>query len=165
MGEAGRAREEGRCFASCFSEGVSGWHKGDHVFLTGTTRQNKIAKTFKPTVRQGTETEERIITDIKDSAVTLDKPLEFNHIAEGAYRGEIANLSRNVIVESADEGNKRGHTMYHRNSSGLDQLHAEFRHLGKEEGVLGRYSSPLSFGTRYRDARRRLRHRRERLGQ
>ncbi len=56
----------------------------------------------------------------------------------GDYRGEIANLSRNVIVESADPAGVRGHTMYHRGSAGSIS-YAEFRHLGKE-GVLGRYS-------------------------
>src|SRR5207302_173246 len=55
----------------------------------------------------------------------------------GEYRGEVANLSRNVVVESADLGH-RGHTMYHRHSAG-SITYAEFRHLGKE-GVLGRYA-------------------------
>ncbi len=120
------------------AEPVGGWRVGDRVFLTGTTRQNKRAKTFKVSVRQGTETEERIIREINGATLTLDKPLEFDHIADGAYRGEVANLSRNVIVESADPDGVRGHTMYHRNSQGSIG-YAEFRHLGKE-GVLGRYS-------------------------
>jgi hypothetical protein len=60
------------------------------------------------------------------------------HEMEGDYRGEVANLSRNVVVESANPAGPRGHTMYHRNSAGSIS-YAEFRHLGKE-GVLGRYS-------------------------
>jgi hypothetical protein len=56
-------------------------------------------------------------------------------------RGEIVNLSRNVIVESADASQGRGHTMYHRHSAGSIG-YAEFRHLGKE-GVKGRY--PIHF--------------------
>src|SRR5207302_7614399 len=48
------------------------------------------------------------------------------------------NLSRNVVVESADPEKARGHTMYHRDSAGAIS-YAEFRHLGKP-GVLGRYS-------------------------
>ena len=55
-----------------------------------------------------------------------------------AYRGEVANLSRNVVVESADAGVSRGHTMYHRDSTGSIS-YAEFRHLGKT-GNLGKYS-------------------------
>ena len=51
---------------------------------------------------------------------------------------EVANLSRNVIVESAEPARSRGHTMYHRGSAGSIS-YAEFRHLGKE-GVLGKYA-------------------------
>ena len=50
----------------------------------------------------------------------------------------VANLSRNVVVESANPTGVRGHTMYHRDSSG-GISYAEFRHLGKE-GLLGKYA-------------------------
>src|SRR5499425_1144512 len=70
--------------------------------------------------------------------LTLDTPLQFQHLGDGLYRGEVANLSRNVIVESAEPARARGHTMYHRGSAGSIS-YAEFRHLGKE-GVLGRYA-------------------------
>jgi hypothetical protein len=50
----------------------------------------------------------------------------------------VANLSRNIVIESADPKGVRGHTMHHRGSSGSIS-YAEFRHLGKE-GVLGKYS-------------------------
>jgi hypothetical protein len=83
-------------------------------------------------------TEERTIRAIDYLTVTLDRPLAHSHRAAGPYRGEVANLSRNVIVESADPAGERGHTMYHRGSAGSIS-YAEFRHLGKE-GVLGRYS-------------------------
>ena len=53
-------------------------------------------------------------------------------------RCEVANLSRNVVIESADPRGVRGHTMYHHGSSG-GISYAEFRHLGKE-GVLGKYA-------------------------
>ena len=70
------------------------------------------------------------------NSLTLDRPLAYEHLGSGDYRGEVANLSRNVVVESADPAGVRGHTMYHRNSAG-GISYAEFRHLGKE-GVLGR---------------------------
>ncbi|MEA3211762.1 MAG: hypothetical protein QOE70_4819 [Chthoniobacter sp.] len=117
---------------------VTGWRVGDRVFLTATTRQIKHDKTFRPSVRDNTQTEERIIRGIEGTKATLDQPLAFEHLGDGAYRGEVANLSRNVIVESADPAKARGHTMYHRGSAGSIS-YAEFRHLGKE-GVLGRYS-------------------------
>jgi hypothetical protein len=120
------------------AEGVSGWRVGDRVILTATTRQNKVKKTFRPTLREGGQTEERLIKAIDGNKLTLDKPLVYEHLAQGDYRGEVANLSRNVTVESAVPDGVRGHTMYHRGSSGSIS-YAEFRHLGKEN-VLGRYS-------------------------
>ncbi len=46
----------------------------------------------------------------------------------------MANLTRNVVVESADPDGVRGHTMYHRGSAGSIS-YAEFRHLGKRDEV------------------------------
>ena len=106
---------------------VEGWRVGDHVVVTATRRDHKA-----------TYSEERHIRAIDGSRLTLDEPLEFEHLGAGEYRGEVANLSRNVIVESADPAGERGHTMYHRDSAGSIS-YAEFRHLGKP-GVLGRYS-------------------------
>lgn len=83
-------------------------------------------------------TEERVIRAISGTSVTLDQPLVNEHLGAGGYRGEVADLSRSVIVESADPKGVRGHTMFHRGSAGSIS-YAEFRHLGKE-GVLGRYS-------------------------
>lgn len=123
-------------------EAVTGWKAGDHLFITGDVRQRKHKREdgtigFKtPSVRMDSQTEERIVQEVRGSSVVLDRPLEFAH--EGDYRTEVANLSRNVIVESAANGELRGHTMFHRGSQGAIS-YAEFRHLGKE-GVLGRYS-------------------------
>jgi hypothetical protein len=111
------------------SEAVTGWKAGDHIIVTPTRRQ-----TYQP----GVGTEERTIRALDGASLTLDQPLEAEHLGDGLYRGEVANLSRNVVVESADPKGERGHTMYHRGSAGSIS-YAEFRHLGKE-GVLGRYS-------------------------
>jgi hypothetical protein len=112
------------------SEAVTGWSVGDRVIVTGTRDPDEG--------HLGLQTEERLITAIESSKVTLDKPLTFDHSGTGEFRGEIANLSRNVVVESADPTVARGHTMYHRYSAG-SVSYTEFRHLGKE-GVLGRYA-------------------------
>lgn len=115
--------------AVTLAEPVTGWKVGDRVIVTATSYQ---------TYKKASGTEERTIEAIDGQKVTLDRALEVEHLADGLYRGEVANLSRNVIVESADPKKERGHTMYHRYSAG--SIHyAEFRHLGKE-GVLGRYS-------------------------
>ncbi len=115
--------------AVTLSEPVSGWKIGDHIIVTGTKDPDER--------RSVAFTEEANIQSIDGVKLTLEKPLQFTHSGTGDYRGEVANLSRNVIVESADPAN-RGHTMYHRHSAGSIS-YAEFRHLGKQ-GVLGKYS-------------------------
>jgi hypothetical protein len=111
------------------SEPVTGWRVGDRVIITATD---------DPDSRHNWGTEERTIRALADRTITFDSPLEHEHLGTGEYRGEIANLSRNIVVESADPKGVRGHTMYHRYSAG-GISYTEFRHLGKE-GVLGRYS-------------------------
>jgi G8 domain len=111
------------------AEPVTGWRVGDKVIVTGTKDPDEHNDRFY--------TEEAAIKAIDGTKVTLDAPLKHEHSGTGEYRGEVANLSRNVVVESADPA-ARGHTMYHRHSAGSIS-YAEFRHLGKE-GVLGRYA-------------------------
>ena len=119
------------------SEPVQGWRKGDRVIVTAAkraTRSHGVPRNDPKSV----STEMRTIVSIDCKVLTLDAPLQHEHWGDGEYRSEIANLSRNVIIESADPGGVRGHTMYHRHSAGSIS-YAEFRHLGKE-GVLGRYA-------------------------
>lgn len=107
------------------AEPVTGWRVGDQVIVTTTDRYSKT---------EGTRT----IKAIEGNRLTIDQPLSYSYIAEGDLRADVANLSRNVIIESADPEGVRGHTMYHKKSAGSIS-YAEFRHLGKE-GVLGRYN-------------------------
>src|SRR5439155_10321866 len=115
--------------AVTLAEPVRGWRTGDRVLVTATQRDDRD---------KGLLTEERLVKAVDGTKLTLDRPLEREHLGTGDYRGEVANLSRNVIVESANSAGVRGHTMYHRRSSGSIS-YAEFRHLGKT-GVLGKYS-------------------------
>src|SRR5205814_1608370 len=110
------------------AQAVRGWRIGDKVIVTASKVPYTIAR---PETRQ---TEERIIRKIEGTRLTLDRALTFPHAGSGDYRAEVANLSRNVIVESADPEGVRGHTMYHHGSAGSIS-YAEFRHLGKE-GIL-----------------------------
>jgi uncharacterized protein (TIGR03067 family) len=137
------------------AEPAAGWRVGDRVIVTTTGSRGRINSrvTLRPGANvpagaKGEEvqaakrkfaalTEERTIKAIDGDRLTLDAPLDYPHLGEGDYRGEVANLSRNVIVESADPAKARGHTMYHKHSAGAIS-YAEFRHLGKE-GVLGKY--------------------------
>src|SRR5581483_5068508 len=115
------------------AEPVPGWRAGDRVIITATARQIKLQKTYRPSVRDNTQTEERTLRAVAGATLTLDRPLAFAHLGDGAYRADVANLSRTVVVESADPGGVRGRTVDHRGSAGAIS-YAEFRHLGKEGG-------------------------------
>lgn len=120
------------------AEPVTGWRVGDRVIVTAIHRQIARNNTLPPSVRDQSETEERAIRAIDGTSVTLDAPLVFAHSRPDGRCAEVANLSRNVVIESADPDRARGHTMYHRDSAGSIS-YAEFRHLGKA-GKLGKYS-------------------------
>lgn len=119
---------------------VTGWKAGDRVIVTSSQQLYGSSDTFRsrPGKPARTNTEERTIVKVDGAAVTLDKPLDVDHRGEGPFRAEVANLSRNIIIESADPAGVRGHTLYHSNSTG-GISYAEFRHLGKE-GILGKYA-------------------------
>jgi hypothetical protein len=124
--------------AVTLAEAVTGWRPGDRVIVTATQLTPDGTRHRPGVPHRVAFTEERTVLAIDGARVSLDKPLEYDHLGTGEYRGEVADLSRNVVVESADPAGVRGHTMYHRHSAGSIG-YAEFRHLGKE-GVLGRYS-------------------------
>lgn len=109
-----------------------GWSVGDRVILTGSDGNFGGRRP---------QTEQRRIVAIAGSRLTLDKPTYYRHSGEDKFRSEVANLSRNVVVESARPEGVRGHTMYHAGSAGSIS-YAEFRHLGKKD-TLGRY--PVHF--------------------
>ena len=125
------------------AEAVTGWREGDRILVTAANnRVRKQGETLRPGIGSLARfTEERSIRSIDGTELTLDRPLAEAHSMREGLRGEIANLSRNVVIESADASQGRGHTMYHRHSTGSIG-YAEFRHLGKE-GVKGRY--PIHF--------------------
>lgn len=115
---------------------VPGWKVGDRIIVTASRYFRSAQKRI---YRNGDGcASEKIIRSIDGVRLTLDAPLEEDHKSEGEFLLEVANLSRNVIVESADPVRARGHTMYHRHSAGAIS-YAEFRHLGMP-GVLGRYA-------------------------
>src|SRR5262249_20633558 len=120
------------------AEPVTGWKVGDRIIVTMTGMAPSSGYPHPGPDPKGTTTEERRIRAIDGRKLTLSAPLENEHLGAGPYRGEVANLSRNVVVESADLRGERGHTMFHKDSAGSIS-YAEFRHLGKE-GVLGKYA-------------------------
>ncbi len=121
---------------------VNDWRVGDHVIVTTSDLQGPGAGHSFQARGVGRQkpvgTESRRITAVDGAVLTLDRPLAKKHRATGIERAEVANLSRNIVVESAEPSGVRGHTMYHHGSSG-GIAYAEFRHLGKD-GVLGKYA-------------------------
>ena len=123
---------------------VADWRAGDRIIVTtGVLRGPDSGGSFRQTGGRPKPlgTEVRMIKAIDGAVLTLDQPLKMDHRCESMMRCEVANLSRNVVIESAEPTGVRGHTMYHYGSSG-GIGYAEFRHLGKE-GVLGKY--PIHF--------------------
>ncbi len=123
------------------------WNVGDRVLLSATdfvdTGRDQNATYLNGQLE--IDSEERTITAIDGTTLTLDAPLEHAHavmdVPQGDLRGEVGNLSRNVVVTSADPAGPYGHVMWHHGSSGSVSW-AEFRDLGKP-GTLGRY--PVHF--------------------
>jgi len=125
---------------------VGDWRVGDRIIITTSEPQQGPISGHSFQKRQFTRqkpvgTEEHTIKAIDGAVVTLDRPLAKAHRAEELMRCEVANLTRNVVIESATPTGVRGHTMYHHGSSG-GISYAEFRYLGKE-AVLGKY--PIHF--------------------
>ncbi|MFT5522575.1 MAG: hypothetical protein ACI9HK_000519, partial [Pirellulaceae bacterium] len=114
-------------------EDPSGWKVGDELIVTGSRHKSDGADHH--------DTEQRRIIRIEGTTLTLDKPLEKDHFGDGEFRSEVANLSRSVVIESADPAGVRGHTVYHWGSRGSIS-YARFAHLGKRS-TLGRY--PIHF--------------------
>ena len=139
LGEAGSGGGQGSDdrHASRAGEGLAG---GGPVIITATHKQKvpdegELPERFARSSRRRSARSARST----ERALLSTFPLAFATTRRTAtYRGEVANLSRNVVVESADPAISRGHTMYHRYSSGSIS-YAEFRHLGKT-GKLGKYS-------------------------
>lgn len=132
----------------------TGWRAGDRLLFPGTGQTSPVNESMLGIkmghllMRECSRSEVRTLVKAEDwgylagmQLVGLDAPLKYNHDVLERWQGEIANLSRNVVVESADPKGERGHTMYHRGSTG-SLGYVEFRHLGKR-GVLGRY--PVHF--------------------
>jgi hypothetical protein len=126
LGATAKAGDTGVSLA----EAVTGWKAGDRVIVTGSETHGY--KKTESTV------EERTIASIGGTRITFTEPLKMAHAGDGDYRVEVADLSRNVVVESADPDGVRGHTMYHKGSTG-SLAYTEFRWLGKKD-LLGRYA-------------------------
>ncbi len=143
----GRTNENSFEFDIGLAERVDDWKKGDRILLTGTRRPFPGHQYgYGRDAHERSQSETITIDDVHEEngrtvLTAYDYPPSNRHEGGPVFAGEAANLSRNVVIESADPTRARGHTMYHAASSGSIS-YVEFRHLGKE-GVFGRY--PIHF--------------------
>ncbi len=112
------------------------WHIGDKVVILGVSEK-------------GTEAEVRTITNLDGDTITLNTPLEYNHIVPDTtipnldLKVHVANLSRNIVIKTdpakiAPYPNKndmqnvehRGHVLFmHTNNVNISDI--EFDDLGR----------------------------------
>jgi len=107
---------------------ATGWHVGDHVVISSTS--------LFPS-----ETEENYVAGIKGNTITLAKPLSYSHDGVAPAQGEVADLTRNVVVTSLNQSIHGMGVMFMYGAAGSIS-YAEFSHLGGA-GVLGNY--PIHF--------------------
>jgi hypothetical protein len=121
---------------------IDDWKAGDQIIVTASERPSSFGS-FRVGSRgySAPQTETREITQVQGQVLFLDKPLNHRHSGSGLFRSEVANLSRNVVIQTADPSGIRGHTVYHAHSRGSIG-YTRFFGLGKE-GILGRY--PVHF--------------------
>jgi hypothetical protein len=112
--------------ASFVVEDATGWSAGDRIVLTPTAERSQPDH-----VRQF---DERTLAAVEGTSATLDSAPTFAHAgcSDCMRRGEAANLTRNVVVRSADDS---GHAHMMIAQQGLLQLDSvELRWLGPEWG-------------------------------
>jgi hypothetical protein len=104
------------------------WHVGDHLVVTSTS--------LVPS-----ETEEDYVTSISGRQITLARPLNYSHDGVAPAQGEVADLTRNVVLTSLDPALHGMGVMFMYGAMG-GISYAELSHLGGE-GILGHY--PIHF--------------------
>ncbi|HEV2193758.1 MAG TPA: G8 domain-containing protein [Nitrosopumilaceae archaeon] len=104
------------------------WNPGDHVVITSTSLNT-------------TETEENFVASIYGYQITLADPLQNSHDGLKPAQGEVADLTRNVVVTSFNPDVHAMGVMFMKGSIG-GISYTEFSHLGGL-GVLGKY--PIHF--------------------
>ncbi len=101
LGQARRRPRRRATRTSSAPKPVEGWRPGDRVIVT-STHERRRSRRHAP--RQGRLLHRGTHHPFhrRNARSTLDRPLDYDHLGTGDYRGEVANLSRNVVVESAD---------------------------------------------------------------
>ena len=115
-----------------------GWRPGDRVVLTGT---KQLGWFWDNDIRAGryheSQDEERTITQISGSTITLDRDLDFDHVVPRSdLAAYVANTSRSITVRSLGGSSlpvhQRGHVMF-MHSDDVDVRYASFDDLGRTD--------------------------------
>ena len=122
---------------------VGDWKVGDKVIIPDTRHINPVSK---PRYHQY-ETQEEIATivSVADNSITLDNPLQFDHVgprdADGSptqkpdgtvLAPHVANFSRSVVIRSENAEGVRGHVAYVGQAS-KDVRYVSFIGLGRTD--------------------------------
>lgn len=125
-----------------------GWRAGDRLILPDTKQWND---TTAPSGNQYVEEwEEVIVASVVDNVVTLTTPVVYNHYGIRDYQGniidytEVANLTRNVLIRSADRTGTRGHTAYHGRTA-VDIQYVEYRDMGRTLNSVLSNTTPTNY--------------------
>ncbi len=78
---------------------ASGWRVGDEIVLASTD--------YDPY-----QAERRTITAVNGNVISLDEPLEYMHFGRITFgvdeRGEVGNLTRNIVIQSSEDSQEDG---------------------------------------------------------
>lgn len=106
------------------------WNVGDTIILPGTKNEPIIRKYSKdPTTPMIYELEELSISSISGNVITLDQPLQYDHL--GARDSDenvlalphVGNVTRNITIRSEDITGTRGHILF------TDRAKVDFRYV------------------------------------
>ncbi len=119
------------------SQAPTGWNVGDRIFIPDTRhlKTNEVTS-GSPFFPINPQWEEFTIQAISGNIITLNRPLTYNHKGARDVSGNIdflphiGNLTRNVVLKSANPTGTRGHmAMMH--GSDVDIRYATFRDMGR----------------------------------
>jgi hypothetical protein len=110
----------------------AGWQVGDEILIPDSRQIVSTGQSLVPIRRESPAR----IAAINGDVVTLDKPLDFEHLAARTPEGAVwampyvLNLTRNVVIRSENPAGVHGHVMFMEQAK-VDVQYAEFRDLGR----------------------------------
>lgn len=100
---------------------LKGWNVGDQIVVT-------------PTAKGANNYDERTITGINGTTITLNSPLGSHPIVDNTWTAEVANLTRNINIEGTANG--RTH-LFIKSSKPQVITNVGFRYMGPRKNVAG----------------------------